>query len=399
MSTFITVSFEEAIEKSLQLATTTPTIEWVYLSEALGRVLANDLTCKKDLPAFNNSALDGFGIRFSDVGKKLKIKETIYAGMSIENCSLGENECYKIMTGAEVPTHIDTIVPFEEALDFDEHTALIPSMLKKGNALRFKGEEQKIGSKILEKGSLINSQNIAMLASQGITKIPVYKKISIAVFSTGDELKEPWENANENQIYNINSSALIALLNEHGFQADYCGVIPDNLEESIEYFSKMKRYDVLITSGGISMGEADFTAEALAKNGFNSIFHGINIKPGKPTMMGKMQDTIVCSMPGNPLAAYVNAYLLVIPLCKKLQGLKDFTHQKILCKNAKKFTMKKGRVNIVLGKLKETYFHVTQENKYGSGMITPITQSNCIYLSDEDKNFIDDGELISSYLI
>ena len=399
MSTFITVSFQEAIEKSLQLATTTPTIEWVYLSEALGRVLANDLTCKKDLPAFNNSALDGFGIRFSDVGKKLKIKETIYAGMSIENCSLGENECYKIMTGAEVPTHIDTIVPFEEAFDFDEHTALIPSMLKKGNALRFKGEEQKIGSKILEKGSLINSQNIAMLASQGITKIPVYKKISIAVFSTGDELKEPWENANENQIYNINSSALIALLNEHGFQADYCGVIPDNLEESIEYFSKMKRYDVLITSGGVSMGEADFTAEALAKNGFNSIFHGINIKPGKPTMMGKMQDTIVCSMPGNPLAAYVNAYLLVIPLCKKLQGLKDFTHQKILCKNAKKFMMKNGRVNLVLGKLKDTYFHVTQENKYGSGMITPITQSDCLFISDENTTFIDEEEFISSYLL
>ena len=399
MSTFITVSFQEAIEKSLQLATTTPTIEWVYLSEALGRVLANDLTCKKDLPAFNNSALDGFGIRFSDVGKKLKIKETIYAGMSIENCSLGENECYKIMTGAEVPTHIDTIVPFEEALDFDEHTALIPSMLKKGNALRFKGEEQKIGSKILEKGSLINSQNIAMLASQGITKIPVYKKISIAVFSTGDELKEPWENANENQIYNINSSALIALLNEHGFQADYCGVIPDNLEESIEYFSKMKRYDVLITSGGVSMGEADFTAEALAKNGFNSIFHGINIKPGKPTMMGKMQDTIVCSMPGNPLAAYVNAYLFVIPLCKKLQGLKDFTHKKILCKNAKKFMMKNGRVNLVLGKLKDTYFHVTQENKYGSGMITPITQSDCLFVSDENTTFIDEEEIISSYLL
>ncbi len=398
MSKFVTLSFDDAQKVSLSLVTKTPPTEWVATNLSLKRVLAEDIICRKNLPSFNNAALDGFAIRHVDAGKSLVIQDTIYAGMSIEDNKLAQNACYKIMTGAQAPCEIDTIVPFENALSYDENSVQLPENIKKGDALRLKGEEQEVGSILLKKGELITSQTIAMLASQGITNICVYKKISIAIFSTGDELKEPWENASQEEIYNINSSAIISLLQEYGFEASYCGVVPDNLEESISYFSGMKKFDVVVTSGGISMGEADFVEQALKTNGFISSFHGINIKPGKPTMMGKMGETIVCSMPGNPLAAYVNAFLFLVPVLKKLQGMTNFEHQKVLAHNEKSFKVKAGRVNIVLGKLENQKFFVHRDNKYGSGMITPLIQSNALIVTDESISEIPSQSLITTYI-
>lgn len=398
MKEFITVSFEEATKKSLKLATKMPLEEWVDTQNSLGKVLSEDILCVKNLPSFNNSAMDGFAIKHNDLGKTISIQKTIYAGDSIEAC-LDKDSCYKIMTGAEVPRDVDTIVPFEHTLSYDETSVTLPTNIKKGNALRLEGEEQKVGSTVVEKGKKINSQVISMLASQGISKVKVYKDISIAIFSTGDELKEPWETASNKEIYNVNSSSLQSLLEENGFKADYCGVIPDSLEESIKYFSKMKQYDVLVTSGGISMGEADFIAKALKENGLKTAFHGINIKPGKPTMIGKMEETIVCSMPGNPLAAYVNAYLFLIPILRKLQGITNYAHKKVLSQNKEEFNVKPGRSNIVLGNLLDTQFYVTDKNRYGSGMITPLLKSNAIIVTNEEISCIKESDILVTYVI
>lgn len=377
------VSFNEAMEKSVNLVKKENPKEFISLFQALGRVLAEDITCIKNLPAFNNSAMDGFAFKHQDLGKTLKINTTIYAGMCTE-ALLNEGECYKIMTGAQVPSDADTIIPFENCVYYDENKVTLDDKTKKGNAFRFKGEEQNEGSILFKKGKVVTSSTIAMLASQGISTVSVYKKINIAIFSTGDELKEPWEKANDDEIYNVNSSALLSLLHEHGFIADYCGVIPDNLEESINYFSKMKNYDAIITTGGISMGEADFVEDALKANGFKESFHGINIKPGKPTMMGTMGNTLVASMPGNPLAAYVNAFIFLIPALKNLQGNKEYGHNKIYAENSEEFNVKPGRVNIVLGKFSNGKFKAFAKNKYGSGMITPIIDSNAIFISSEN---------------
>lgn len=394
MKTFKTVSFTEAQNISLSLSNKKMPIEWISISCALDRILAQDITCIKDLPAFNNAAMDGFAFRHSDSGKTLKIKETVFAGAKVAAC-LGDDECYKIMTGAQVPDDADTIIPFENCISYDESQAVIGEKIKKGFAYRVKGEEQKVGNILFKAGEPINSQVIAMLASQGISMITVYKQISVAVFSSGDELREPWERANGDEIYNVNSSSLTALLQEQGICADYCGVIPDNLEASIEYFSRLKKYDALITSGGISMGEADFIEEALIQNGFKTAFHGINIKPGKPTMFGVMDETIVASMPGNPLAAYVNAFLFLIPVLKKLQGDTKVQHQKILAKNAETFSVKSGRSNIVLGSLDDGAFRVCMQNKYGSGMLSPIMQSNAILITDESVDIVEKDAIIT----
>jgi molybdopterin molybdotransferase len=390
MKEFNTVSFNEAQEKSLTLLKKEIPLEWISIFSALSRVLAENVTCKKNLPAFNNAAMDGFAFKHSDSGKILKIKETIYAGMSVLP-TLSDGECYKIMTGAQVPSDVDTIIPFENCISYDEKSSHVGDWAKKGSALRLKGEEQEEGNILFEAGELITSQVISMLVSQGITTIPVYKKITIAIFSTGDELREPWESANDDEIYNVNSSAILSLLTEHGFDADYCGVIPDNLEESIKYFSKMKEYDAIITTGGISMGEADFVEAALVANGLTTSFHGINIKPGKPTMMGTMGNTLVASMPGNPLAAYVNTFLFLLPVLKKLQGDSSFYHQRVLAKNIEEFKVKNGRVNIVLGTLNDGKFTVFAKNKYGSGMLTPIIKSNAILISCENDSMVEEN--------
>src|SRR5574344_1100812 len=216
------LDFNEAIKKSFELTNTTLSSEFVSINFAINRVV-------------------------SEAGQTLKIKRAIFAGDKDKSSDelLEKNECYKIMTGAKVPKDADTIIA-----------------IKKGSNLRLEAEELKISDILIKKGEKINSSHIALLASQGVVMVEVYKQISIAVLSTGNELKEPWQKASNEEIYNCNSFAIIAQLNEKGFNATYCGVIPDNLEKSIDFINSLKKYDVIITSGGISMGDADFMAEA-----------------------------------------------------------------------------------------------------------------------------------------
>ena len=384
------LDFDEAFTKSLELANKSSRVEIVSISQALGRVISKDIICKKNLPSFDNSAMDGFAIKSSDAGKTLKINKVIFAGDKGDKVkeSLGQNECYKIMTGAKVPSDADTIIPIENCLDVTKKSVTIPKEIKKGANLRLKGEEQKGGNRLFAKGEEINSSHITLLASQGIVMIEVYKKITIAVLSTGNEIKEPWENADEEEIFNCNSYALISQLKEKGFDATYCGVVPDSLEESKNYISNLKSYDVIITTGGISMGDADFVGEAFLQNGLETSFHGVNIKPGRPIMMGKMDKSIVICLPGNPLTAMVNIYLFVIPMLKKLQGANEYYHDISKATNTKEFKTKNGRVNIVLGSLKNTMFDVTRENKYGSGMITALYESNSILVTGNSTSLI-----------
>lgn len=168
-----------------------------------------------------------------------------------------------------------------------------------------------------------------------------------------------------------------------------CGVIPDNLEKSIDFINSLKKYDVIITSGGISMGDADFMAEAFLKNGLEVAFHGVNVKPGRPIMMGKMDSSLVICLPGNPLTAMVNINLFVIPMLKKLQGENAFYHGYIKAINQSSFKTKKGRVNLVLGRVQNGNFYVTDENKYGAGMITALYKSNSILVTNASTSNIE----------
>lgn len=394
------LDFNIAVEKSLDCAKKTSYIELVNIEDSLRRIISKDMLCVKNLPSFNNSAMDGFAIKASDAGKSLKVKKIIFAGESVEAC-LEEGECYKIMTGAKVPSDVDTIIPIEDVVSFEDNIVTFKEEVKKGSSLRLKGEEKALGDILFKEGDEINSSTIAVLASQGITKVEVYKKLSIAVVSTGNELKEPWEEASEDEIYNCNSYALITLLKEKGFDATYTGVVPDSLEKSVEFVSLLKNYDVIITTGGISMGDADFVGQAFLENGLEIAFHGVNIKPGRPIMMGTMKkgeslkgQTFVMCLPGNPLTAMVNMHLFAMPVLNKIQGSTNIFHDTTLSKNMKSFKTKTGRVNVVLGSCNKGEFEVTRNNKYGSGMITVLDESNSIVVTNENTASIEEGDII-----
>lgn len=387
------LDFDIALSKALKYADSTYFTEIVNIEDSLERIISNDIICVKNLPSFNNSAMDGFAIKASDAGKTLKVKKVIFAGDSVESC-LEENECYKIMTGAKVPSDADTIIPIEDVVSFENDEVTIKEEVKKGSCLRVKGEEKALDEILFKKGEHVTSSKIAVLASQGITKIKVYKKLSIAVVSTGNELKEPWEFASEDEIYNCNSYALISLLNEKGFDATYTGVVPDNLEESITFVKNLSSYDVVITTGGISMGDADFVGRAFLENGLETIFHGVNIKPGRPIMMGKMKNTFVMCLPGNPLTAMVNMHLFALPVLNKIQGARNIYHDITLAVNKQKFNTKQGRVNVVLGSCDKGEFKVTRNNKYGSGMITVLDESNCIVVTNPERFETNEDEMV-----
>ena len=392
------LSFEEVKNIALQNAKKELSSEVVFLNDALGRVLAEDIEVRKNVPSFNNSALDGFAFRYKDIENKLKIVDTIYAGDEPKEI-LQKNECYKIMTGAKVPSDADTIVAIEDCLEVSDEYIKVPTHLKKGNALRLKGEELKEGESLFKKGEKITSSLIALLAAQGIPTVKVYKKLSIAVASTGNELKEPWEEANEDEIYNANSFGIIAQLKEYGFEPNYVGVIPDDLDKTVEFIDRLKDYDVIITTGGISMGDADFLEEAFLKNGLVEFFHGVNVKPGRPTMMGQMGKTFVMAMPGNPLTTMLNLLLLSIPVLLKLQGDKNYQLKTVKATNIQEFKFKSNRTNIVLGYYKDGKFKVTRDNKIGSGMLLPLYESNAVMVTKEGQSVMKVGDEVEAVLL
>jgi len=228
--------------------------------------------------------------------------------------------------------------------------------------------------------------------------VNVYRPLSIAVVATGDELKEPWESANEDEIYNSNASAIISLLEKYGFEGTYTGSIPDNLEESIEFIAQLKSYDVIITTGGISMGDADFLEEAFVANSLEILFHGIDVKPGRPTMIGTIDNTFVMAMPGNPLTAMINIFLLSVPILSKMQGKTAHHHDFVYAKNTKSFKARAGRANVVLGHMEEGKFTVTRNNKYGSGMMMPIVESNALVVLNESISVVEEETLLKVIL-
>ncbi len=393
------LDFNKAVSKSLDVAKVTTLTEIINIENSLERIISKDILCVKNLPSFNNSAMDGFAMKAIDAGKTLKVKMTIFAGDCIESC-LEDGECYKIMTGAKVPNDVDTIIPIEDVISYekDENNVTFKDEVKKGACLRLKGEEVAVDNILYRKGEKINSSTVAVLASQGLTMVPVYKSLSVAVVSTGNELKEPWEIASEDEIFNCNSYALLTLLKEKGFTSTYMGVVPDSLEESVKFVSSLKNYDVIITTGGISMGDADFVGQAFIENGLDIAFHGVNVKPGRPIMMGTMDkylgQTFVMCLPGNPLTAMVNMHLFAIPVLNKIQGSSYLYHDITLAKNEEEFKTKAGRVNVVLGSCNKGEFEVTRKNKYGSGMITVLDESNSIVVTNEGRAGIEVGDSV-----
>ena len=387
------ISYKEAFFRCIDNAKSTNLYKNIYVENSLGEFVAEDIVAKRDAPVFSNSAMDGFGFKNSE-NKKLKVIKTIYAGDKYEDFEIKNDECVRIMTGAKVPKEVDTIIPIEKCVEVNDKYIVIPE-IKKGANIRLKGEEITKGEILIKKGEEITPEMVALLTSQGIINIKTFIKPKIAILSTGNELKEPWEEADEEEIYNVNSHAIKALLKRNYFEADLIGIVPDTLEKTIEFIQNLKnKYNIIITSGGISFGDADFIYEAFLKNGLKSFFHGIMVKPGRPTMVGIMDETFVFALPGNPLSSYLNAFALMIPTLRKLSGAKKYFYNFVYAKNRSEFKVNSKKDHTILGKLECGEWEVYKNYKYGSGMVTALSNSNSLVILNKGKDIVKKGVLL-----
>ncbi|WP_233704045.1 molybdopterin molybdotransferase MoeA [Helicobacter mesocricetorum] len=366
--------------------------EILPLQECLGRFLAQNILCKKPLPAFDNSAMDGYAACVQDEGKRVRIIHSVFAG-DCEEREIRSGECVKIMTGAKMPKNANCVIPFEEIEGGlgAQGDIVLPKTLKEGANIRKMGEEAHLDSKLLSRGEALDEYHLTLLASQGIAYTKVFESLKINVLSGGNELKEPWESSHSYQTYNSNTTMILATLKSFGFCGSYGGVLPDKKEILTQ--ALQKPYDVILTTGGASRGEADWMRVVLQECGAQMLIDGIKIKPGKPTMVARLGEKFIVALPGNPLAAAVLLRLLILPFLRQISGASKYHPQYLLLKNCDSFKLK-SRMNAMLGDITSNGFYLTQKGKYNSGEILPLLKSNALAIFDEQSTEIPLGREI-----
>lgn len=355
--------------------------EIVPIENSQDRICAQEVVAKICLPRFDNSAMDGYGILYKNKDSKLKVVDTIFAGDD-NNRLLKENECVKIMTGAKIPNNCTAIIPKEDCKYYEEDKILVPSSIKEYQHIRFIGEDIKSGENLINIGQSLNFSKITLLASQGISHIKVYKKPKVVVFASGEELKLHYEEAENYQIYNSNTPTFMSRCKELGAQIDFIGQAHDSIKSIKELILNSLDADLIITSGGVSVGDADFTRDAFNELDFETLFDGIKIKPGKPTVLGKIGNTHILNLPGNPLASALIFEMFGKLIIQKLIGSDEIYHNSINSKIGEELKNKKGRITIIPGFFDGEYFNYSQ--KRSPGMVSTLSTCNSMIILDEN---------------
>jgi molybdopterin molybdotransferase len=371
------INVEEALDAIYTFATPTQS-EIVPIENSIHRVLCESITASHSLPSFDNSAMDGYAVRVEDAGKTLKQSCLIFAGDGAE-IRLVEDQCIRIMTGAKIPQGCEAIVPIEEVI-VNRDQITFPSTIKPSQHIRLKGEDIQAGMELLSEGTMLYAHHISLLASQGITHVRVYRRPRIALFSSGNELKMHYEALGANQLYNTNTPTFAARAQELGCDVIFTGTASDSLESIREHIERSLNADLIITSGGVSVGDADFTKEAFASLGFEGAFESVDIKPGKPTTFGRIGTTLILNLPGNPLAAALCFELFGQSAILALSGRADKYLSTLTTKISEPFKMKKGRRSLIPGWFDGASF--TPSEKFGPGMVLPLSRANAYMMVD-----------------
>jgi molybdopterin molybdotransferase len=372
----------QLIEKSIPALST----EIIPIENALNRIASKDIKATLALPSFNNSAMDGYGLKGE--AKEYTLVGKILAGDS-HTYTLNDGECIKILTGAQVPNSVERIIPQENTKQ-DNNTIHIVKPVKSGANIRHKGEDIYEGETILKTGTSVNSTHIALLASQGITHIEVKRKVKVGVFASGSELKLHFEKLNDAQIYNSNTLYLLARSQELHCETRFVGKSEDSVNSLKKLVKAALDCDLIVTSGGVSVGEADFTKEAFSALGMEILFNKVQVKPGKPTTFGKIGNTLVLNLPGNPLAAALNFELFGTFIIHTLQGLTAKYHNYILTPLSKRIDSPRPVANIIPGWFDGQTF--TPSRKYAPGMVNVLSHCNGIIIIDPETEIIEEGK-------
>ncbi len=365
--------------------------EILPIENSISRICAEEIFATSFLPKFNNSAMDGYAIIYEDKNSELEIIDTIFAGDN-NNKLLEKNSCIKIMTGAKIPQNSTAIIPKEDVEKLNDNKIKILKNVKEFQHIRYIGEDIKQNELLLSNGDEINFSKITLLASQGISHIKVYKKPKIVVFASGEELKLHYEKIESFQIYNSNTPTLIAQAKELGCEVTFIGQAKDSVEAIKELIINSLDANLIITSGGVSVGDADFTKEAFNSLDFKTLFDGIDIKPGKPTVFGKIKDTYILNLPGNPLALALIFEMFGKILIQKLLGSKDIYPNYILGKLKEPFSIKKGKTTLISGFFDGEYFEISQ--KRSPGMVSILSSCNSMICIDNEVEKLEKDSLI-----
>jgi len=358
--------------------------EIIPIEYAVGRIITQDYVAVFDLPRFNNSAMDGYAVKVADANKNVLVSNVIYAGDNPQ-MTLQQGSAIKIMTGAPIPTGCEAIVPIEQ-VTIQEKEILLPSDIKMHNFIRMAGEDIKRGTVYLHKNTELNAYSIASLASQGITHISVVRKIKVAIFATGDELRPHFEKIQPHQLYNSNSPMFLTRSKALGCEVRLIRTSADTLEALEASIKSTLDADIIITSGGVSVGDKDFTKEAFTNLGMQVLIDKIDIKPGRPTIIGRIEKTIIINLPGNPLAAMVNYELFGRAIIRKCSGKSEHRHGSVQCIIKNDFSVRGGKYAVVLGKYDGVYFEPLSTQM--PGMVSPMQEADGLLLITPDVQML-----------
>jgi molybdopterin molybdotransferase len=377
-------------------------IESVPIREALGRVLAQDIVPAINVPAHDNSAMDGYAVRFSDLSGETALEEvgSAFAGRVFEG-NLGRGQCVRVMTGAVMPAGTDTVV-IQEITKKEGHRIVIPAGQKAKQNVRYAGEDLKAGVPVLKSGKLIRAADLGLVASLGIGTVQVKRRLRVAFFATGDELASIGAPLKEGEVYDSNRYTLFGMLSDLGVELIDLGVVRDDpalLEKAFK--DAAERADVVITTGGVSVGEADFVKQLMAKLG-EVLFWKIAMRPGRPMAFGRIGNALLFGLPGNPVAVMVTFYQFVRDALLHVSGRTDeYAIPLLKVKASQPLRKVPGRTEYQRGILfrEGSEWKVKPTGQQGSGVLRSMSEANCFIVLEHERGKVEAGEPVSVQLM
>jgi molybdopterin molybdotransferase len=373
-------------------------VESIALRSSLGRVLARDIVSQIDVPSHDNSAMDGYALRGSDLSSSgdtvLHIAGTGFAGQNFSG-EVPAGHCVRIMTGAVMPEGLDTVVP-QEFTKADDNAVRIPAnVVRSGDNRRLKGEDLARGSSALRAGRLLRPADLGLLASLGQAEVPVFRKLRVAFFSTGDELRSIGEPLPAGCVYDSNRYTIWGMLQRLGCEVIDLGVVRDDPAALRAAFSEAAASaDAVITSGGVSVGEADHTKKIMAELG-DVLFWRIAMRPGRPMAIGRIDNAILFGLPGNPVAVMVTFYAFVRDALRTMSGMSEATPPLLRAACITPLRKKPGRTEYQRGIVtrgSDGCWQVAITGSQGSGILSSMSTANGMVVLHHAQGHVDAGD-------